>query len=617
MAWRQKKTTFEWIRCLSHYLNKLIGTISPMCLFSTPPRVEFRPSLDQCSLCGGALKVQKTRPRKVTTLHIGTFDAREVILVCRQCDGKHRSEPLCNLVPPGANFGYDVLVYVGKALYLRHRCEEEVVAELAEKNIQISPRGVSSLGHKFIVYLAMAHDRRSNDIAEAMRLRGGYIFHLDATCEGRDPILMSSLDSISQIVLGNVKLPAEDEKHIVPFLQRMKKTFGIPVALVHDMGRGILNAVAKVFPEVPDFICHFHFLRDIGKDLLGDQYDIIRKRLSKHQISSKLRYRAKQLKQAIDQSPEWIDLLEAGIEENPLATASLASLADLNIYTLILWTLEGKSEGHGYGFPFDRPHLTFAKRIHQLHTHIALLIKSQRHRQSQDNKPYIKIHKDLQKIIKDKVLWNAVEELEKRVLVFEKLRKAMRIAHPSGRYGLNDEGGKIDIRTIEYRVKKFRTWLTSRKDYPQNHDAQKMIAQIDRYWKKLFADPVTVQTASGAMKIQPQRTNNILEQFFRDLKRGNRRKTGNKSCRRMLRTMLAETPLVKNLQNPDYMKILLTEKTSLAEVFAEIEIDTLREEFRKAKLSPDKIPLKIKRLIAMPDYPEKLVKMVENAVALS
>ena len=191
------------------------------------------------------------------------------------------------------------------------------------------------------------------------------------------------------------------------------------------------------------------------------------------------------------------------------------------------------------------------------------------------------------------------------------------MAPSSGRYGLNDEGGKIDIRTIEYRVQKFRSWLTSRKDYPQNHDAQKMIAQIDRYWKKLFADPVTVQTASGAMKIQPQRTNNSLEQFFRVLKRGNRRKTGNKSCRRMLRTMLAETPLVKNLQNPDYIKILLTEKTSLAEVLAEIEIDTLREEFRKATLSPDKISPKIKRLIAMPDYPEKLVKMVEKAVVLS
>jgi len=211
------------IRCLSQYLDKLIGNISPMLLFPTPPLIEFRPSLDKCSVCGGALRVQKTRPRIVTTLHIGRFYAREVILVCGKCDCKHRCEQLCNLVP---------------------------------------------------------------------------------------------------------------------FLQRMKKNYGIPIALVHDMGRGILKAVARIFTGVPDFICHFHFLRDIGKDFLGDQYDIIRKRLSKHQISSKLRYRAKQLKRDVDRSPELIDILETGIGDNPLSTSSLESLAGLNGYTLIRWTLE-------------------------------------------------------------------------------------------------------------------------------------------------------------------------------------------------------------------------------------------------------------------------------------
>ena len=605
------------IRCLSQYLDKLIGNISPMLLFPTPPPVEFRSSLDKCSICGGALKVQKTRPRIVTTLHIGRFYAREVILVCSKCGCKHRCEQLCNLVPPGANFGYDVLVYVGKALYIRHRSEEEVVAELAERNIQISPRGASSLGSKFIVYLAIAHDRCSDGITEAMRLRGGYICHLDATCEGRDPILMSSLDSISQIVLGNIKLPAEDEKHIVPFLQRMKKNYGIPIALVHDMGKGILKAVAKVFSGVPDFICHFHFLRDIGKDFLGDQYDIIRKRLSKHQISSKLRYRAKQLKRNIDRSPELIDLLETGIGDSPLSRSSLKSLADLNGYTLLRWTLEGKSEGNGYGFPFDRPHLAFARRISQLHSYVDTLKNVQLSRKCKNNKPYFKIERDLQKIIKDKVLWNAVDELEKRILIFERLRKAMRIANPSGRRGLNDEGNETNIKSIEYRVNKFRVWLTTRKDYSRNHDAQKMIAQIDKYGQKLFADPITVQTASGPIHIQPQRTNNILEQFFRYLKRSNRRKTGNKSSSRMLRTMLAETPLVNNLQNPEYMRILLKDKTSLEELFAEIEIDTLRDELRKVQLSPEKVPIKIKRLITMSDYPEKLVRMVEKGVAPS
>ena len=124
-----------------------------------------------------------------------------------------------------------------------------------------------------------------------------------------------------------------------------------------------------------------------------------------------------------------------------------------------------------------------------------------------------------------------------------------------------------------------------------------------------------MQTPSGPIRIQPQRTNNILEQFFRSLKRANRRRTGNASSSRMLRTMLAETPLVRNLNNPTYMKILLNGKASLEELFADIEIDTLREAFRKAQDTPEKIPSKLKPLIAMPDFPEKLFTMVKKAVA--
>jgi len=141
-----------------------------------------------------------------------------------------------------------------------------------------------------------------------------------------------------------------------------------------------------------------------------------------------------------------------------------------------------------------------------------------------------------------------------------------------------------------------------------------MIKQIDKYWEKLFADPITVQTPSGPILIQPQRTNNILEQFFRRLKRAHRRRTGNASSSRMLRTILAETPLVRNLQNSQYMKLLLKEKTSLEALFADIEIKVVREAFREAKNSPEKIPSELKPLIAMPDLPEKLAAMVKRAV---
>jgi len=406
-----------------------------------------------------------------------------------------------------------------------------------------------------------------------------------------------------------------DEAHIVPFLQRIKKAYGIPLALVHDMGKGILKAVAVVFPKVPDFICHFHFLRDIGKDFLGPEYDIIHKRLSTHGIGAKLRYRAKQLKADMDRHPELIKALETAIGDASLPSDARRFLPVVNTYTLIQWALQAKSEGRGYGFPFDHPHLALAKRIRQVNSDIEHIKDIRLRGDWKDNYPYFKLHVDLKKIMKDRTLWKTVEAIEEKIIVFEKLREAMRIAPKSGGNGLNDEGKKGNIRTIEKRVKKFRACMTGRKDYPQNPAARKMIEQIDTYWKKLFADPITVQTPTGSIQIQPQRTNNILEQFFRSLKRANRRRTGNASSRRMLQTILAETPLVKNLNNPAYMKILLNGKASLEAVFAETDIDTFREAFHQAQDAPEKIPAKLKPLIAMPDFPQKLVNMLQRAAA--
>jgi hypothetical protein len=51
------------------------------------------------------------------------------------------------------------------------------------------------------------------------------------------------------------------------------------------MGTGIIKAVAEVFPDTRDLICHFHFLRDIGKDFLNPAYGELRKRLRSHAMT--------------------------------------------------------------------------------------------------------------------------------------------------------------------------------------------------------------------------------------------------------------------------------------------------------------------------------------------
>ena len=64
---------------------------------------------------------------------------------------------------------------------------------------------------------------------------------------------------------------AQPVRQVIAELSRrhLQQCFGPPLALVHDLSKGILAAIQEVFPGIPDFICHFHFLRDLGKDLFG------------------------------------------------------------------------------------------------------------------------------------------------------------------------------------------------------------------------------------------------------------------------------------------------------------------------------------------------------------
>ena len=71
------------------------------------------------------------------------------------------------------------------------------------------------------------------------------------------------------------------------------KKLAIPIALVHDMGKGILLAVKEVFPGIKDFICHYHFLRDIGKDLFEGDHVLIKNSIKKYHIRTALRRLAK------------------------------------------------------------------------------------------------------------------------------------------------------------------------------------------------------------------------------------------------------------------------------------------------------------------------------------
>jgi hypothetical protein len=575
--------------------------------------VKFKHVETVCT-CGDKLKVLKTCERTVFTLEVGEFCAHETILHCKRCNRIYPSEDLGKLVPDGCNFGFNVMEYVGRAAFLHFQTDEEIIEQLRPKKISISPSEIAYLEKRFIVYVALAHSQSAQRIREAIEARGGYILHLDGTCEGASPLLMSGLDEISGIVLHNVKIPTESAESIIPFLERIEGEYGTPLAVVSDMGSGIDNALTEVFPGVPHLLCHFHFLRDIGKDLLGKEYDTIRTRLRELKTVAKLRERARALKHIIDDNPELVDLFHSGIENKQLLDSLIEFAPVVSTYSLILWTLDGKNQGKGYGYPFDRPYVTFVQRLCRLRATVEKLRDIRLRGEWRDNRPFFKLFLDLKEVTTDKVLQEALVGIESKIEVFDRFRDAMRITVDEQR-GLNDEGDGTDMKTIEEGVEKFCDWLEHDPRYKENDGYEKMIKQIRQYWKRLFADPITVDTPKGRVIIYPQRTNNILERFFREIKRGYRRKTGTTSLSRKLRAMLADTPLVKNLENEEYVKIILNGRASLAELFSEIDAKTVRKELRKSQEYSDQIPPKIRSVIKKADLPKIVTKLFTRRAA--
>ena len=575
----------------------------------------FRPAQTDCPDCRAPLQVYKTQCRTVQTLPLGCYSAHETLLHCERCpnDTLYGAESLSQLVPSGCTFGYDVLVFVGRALFLRQRRAEEIIAELQAHQVRLSPSEVGYLGKKFVVYLALAHRQSAPRLQQAMRAQGGYILHLDGTGEGGGPMLMSSLDSLSEIVLGNVKVPSEKTEQIVPFLEEIKRRFGVPVAAVHDMGHGILAAVQRVFPGVPDFVCHFHFLRDAGKDLLEADYDTIRQRLRQHGLTEKLLYYARRFKAAIDEQPGLVERFCQDVQGHCLPSQKLEVFPLLCAYALIQWALEGKADGEGYGFPFDRPHVQFAKRLRALGQGLEQIKDVHLRGQWADNKPLFKLSCELKSICADDGLQRMLTAIDLKIEVFDRLRGAMRIAEAGGAAGLNSGSRPMAIGPIQKAVEHFHQEMTSRADYPSTPHWQALIGQIDKYKDKLFADPITVKTPDGTRPLQPQRTNNLMERFFRDFRRAARRRSGHNSISRLLQSMIADTPLVRNLENPGCLKTLLNGQATLEERFAQIDAETVREELRTVQGSLEKVPPKIRQLIALPAFPEAICGLFQKA----
>ena len=162
-------------------------------------RFTFSWEEQDCGKCGQPLQVRLTRQRTVFSVAHGKFVAIE-----RQGHCPHhphlppaRSRKLPRIVAPGCKMSYDVIARVGLARFLECRQCEEIQIELSRQyGIEIPVRTISKLSQDFVAYVQVVHQQSIKLLRTAMQQRGGYVLHIDGTCEDGSRVLFVCFDSL-------------------------------------------------------------------------------------------------------------------------------------------------------------------------------------------------------------------------------------------------------------------------------------------------------------------------------------------------------------------------------------------------------------------------------------
>ncbi len=549
--------------------------------------------------------------------------AYETTLYCpRHPDsGSWKSTELPKIVPSDSNFAFSVIVEVGKLRFQKNCQVAEIQLILLEKHsLEISISEIELLINNFIFYLTAVHQENSKIIRQYIKKQGGYILHLDATCEGDSPKLVSSIDPISGFVLYSVKVKSENKDDLIFFIEEIRKRLGVPLAVVSDMGKGIKFAVKEVLGDIPHYICHFHFLKAIGAMLFDNECTALQKALSRAGILGNL----KTLRRKMGDKFEDISITEVeSFLEKPEVFGKKLKASELSVYYLVLWILDHGSDGDGYGFPFDHKYLNFYNRLKTAHLILKEEVTPLYSIKNKNKKIIWKLYHLIKDIVENASLEKKVKLYETKLSAFSELREALGTVPENVKNGLcrmNETGTHKELKAIKKAVAKFKTKLNKRikstGSKTLRNSLKKIIKKLKEYDKSIFSDPHVVKVNGKKKIIFILRTNNILEHHFRRFNYWCRRIHGNHSVRRNLENIPEQFPIVENLNNPNYVQLIFGDETKIAERFAEVDVKIIREMSsgikRKQKIySSNKIKISIRK----PEFKKMLINSFASAAS--
>lgn len=488
-------------------------------------------------------------------------------------------------VPQGKTIAYDTIQRVMELRYLELKQREVISDTIAEESgFHVSTGAVSNLSWLGLAYLEQTHLAKAAVLSNRYR-KEAFIIHIDCTSErGRFNHV-----TVREAHTGNTifadKVSSESGDNVASVLRKVKQHFGHPDVVVSDMSRGIRNAVKEVFPNALWKVCNYHFLKDVGADMLKDEHE-------------PLKYAVKD-----------------ALKTLRTARKDLAAMRDELVkkhgqeYERLQWTIsiidrivDYKSSLKGLGFPFDTPHLAFWERFCEMSPVLEGLSK----KQTLDNN----IHRCVSRMFNELTnLLNrsadSIRRVEKVNTVFSTLRRILQPHDASTgkplNWGLLGDGDCIAdtgkaLTELQARAQK----KMANKSIPKYElHAWKVIYTHLKKYRQALATSIVVR---DKVIILPQ-TNNLSEIGFRWSKRRMRLITGNSRLARQLDELPAQFFYTMNLDDEAYIKDVFGDK-DIWESFHQADSDTIRatmNDMQEKRRSPDGVD---RRLIRDKDYLE-------------
>jgi len=486
------------------------------------------------------------------------------------------------------------VVFVGLQRFAEKRQREQIQAALIDDyGIRLSTGEISTLAKRFVDYLGRLHRARYQSLKALLDADGGWPMHVDATGEQGRGTLFVVMTGWRQWVLGAWKPATENAELILPCMREAVRLFGPPCAVVRDMGRAVTPAVDKLIEEigirVPVLTCHQHFLADIGKDLLEPGHAALRGLFKRTAIRGKLRELARDLGRklgpTIENAHEAVINWQTPVDPGHSVPNGREGLAVVRSITQ--WALDYSADATGHDFPFDRPYLDFYQRCPR-----TLRATDAFSRRPPQDRMIAKLLQRLNRIlapVQSQVPFQQhALRLRRRAKLFDELRDILRLAAE-----VPEQDSVAGLAKMRDRFQQWTDSLSARR--PTRGPGQDIRQAIDVILKHvqchghtLWGHAILVNQGAERTVRLVSRTNCLLENSFKHLKHGERRRSGRRILTQDLEHLPAESALVANLKKQDYVEALCGSLDRLPESFASLDEQARRRQLTGAIIAqPD------------------------------